>query len=148
MPYGSPTMIRIFGGFLKTLISHHTFFYDEQPELTDIKPRLSETLGDAEAKTVGPRIGKMPELISTNETLSQLMRGEFSGQVLVIGPLETVMNEIPSRITVLNRSAHPLKLLTALAHRYDLMICMEWPSNPILRTFFSLLRAKRKIILG
>lgn len=137
-----------FWWFLKTLISHHTFFYDEHPGLTDVKPSLSETLGRAEEKTDGPRTGKMSELISTNTTLSQLMRGEFSGQVLVIGPLETVIDEIPGQITLLNRSARTLTFLTALAHQYDLMICMEWPSNPALRIFFSLLRAKRKVILG
>lgn len=138
-----------FWWFLKTLISHHTFFYDKQPDLTDIKPRLSEALGNGKAKAVSPRrAGKMPELISTNETLSQLMRGEFTGQALVIGPLETVWNEIPGRITVVNRSTRPLTLLTFLAHRYDLMICMEWPSNPFLRHAFRLVRANKMLILG
>jgi hypothetical protein len=137
-----------FWWFLKTLISHHTFFYDEQPGLTDVKPRLCETLLGAEAKTAPPLTGKMPELVSTNKTLSQLMRGEFAGRVLVIGPFETVIEEIPDRITVLNRNAHPITFISALAHRYDLMICMEWPSNPFLRAFFSVLRARRKVVLG
>jgi hypothetical protein len=137
-----------FWWFLKTLISHHTFFFDNQPGLTDIKSRLCEVLVGLKAKTTVLKAGKMLELISTNETLSQLVRGEFIGRVLVIGQLETVMDEIPDQITILNRDAHPLTLLGALVHRYDLMICMEWPSNPLLRVFFNLLRARKKIILG
>jgi hypothetical protein len=137
-----------FWWFLKTLISHHTFFFDNQPGLTDIKSRLCEMLVGLEAKTTVLKTGKMLELISTNEILSQLMRGEFIGRVLVIGPLETVMDEIPDQITILNRDSHPLTLLGALVHRYDLMICMEWPSNPVLRVFFNLLRARKKVILG
>lgn len=137
-----------FWWFLKTLISHHTFLYDDEPSLTDIKPRLCEALVRSGAKTVTPKTNRISELISTNETLSQLMRGEFTGRVLVIGPLETVVDKIPSQITVLNRNARPITFLIVLAHRYDLLVCMEWPSNPLLRTFFGLLRARQKVILG
>lgn len=137
-----------FWWFLKTLVSNHTFFYDEQPGLTDVKPRLCETLLGTKAKPAPPMTGKMQELISTNEILSQLMRGEFTGRVLVIGPLETIMEEIPDQITILNRAARPLTFLSALTHQYELMICMEWPSSPFLRVFFTILRAKRKVILG
>ncbi|OHY82204.1 hypothetical protein BCA33_07890 [Marinobacter sp. AC-23] len=137
-----------FWWFLKTLISNHTFFYDEQLGLTDVKPRLCETLLGTNAKPALPMTGKMQELISTNEILSQLMRGEFTGRVLVIGPLETIMEDIPDQITILNRAARPLTFLSALTHQYELMICMEWPSNPLLRAFFSLLQAKKKVILG
>ncbi|MCK0163987.1 hypothetical protein [Marinobacter sp. S6332] len=137
-----------FWWFLKTLINHHTFFYDEQPGILDIKPLLSDTLLSSEVKITAPKTRRISELIPTNETLSQLMRGEYTGNVLVIGPLETVMQEIPDQITVLNRSTRPITFLSALTQRYDLMIFMEWPSNPVLRICFSLLRAKKKVILG
>lgn len=137
-----------FWWFLKTLIAHHTFFYDNQPGLTDVKPRFCEMLISSEKKITSPKTGKMPMLRSTNETLSQLMKGEFTGRVLVIGPLETVMDDIPGQITVLNRNARPFTFLVALAKRYDLLVCMEWPSNLLLRAFFGLFRANQKLILG
>lgn len=140
-----------FWWFLKTLIHHHTFFYDDQPGLADIKPKLSEMLvgSETEAKSTAKNASKAAaHLKTTNESLAELMRGEFTGKVLVIGPLDTVMDNIPDQIAVLNRSSRPRTFLKALIHRYDLMICMEWPSNPLLRAFLSLLRAKQKIVLG
>lgn len=137
-----------FWWFLKTLVSNHTFFYDQQPGLTDVKPHLCEMLLGKSAQPVTPMTSMMQELILTNETLSQLMKGEFTGRVLVIGPLETIMEEIPGQITILNRAARPFTFLSALTHQYELMICMEWPSSLFLRAFLTLLRTKRKIILG
>ncbi|MDY6930258.1 MAG: hypothetical protein SWN10_24740, partial [Pseudomonadota bacterium] len=137
-----------FWWFLKTLVHNHTFFYQDPAGLVDVKPDLCKTLVGKSARTVTRRAGKLQDISAANEILAGLVKGQANGRTLVIGPLETVMENIPDQVTVLNRKASPLTFLKALFQRYDLMVCMEWPSNPVLRAFFSLIRARQKIILG
>lgn len=144
-PHDNPN----FWWFLKTLINRHTFFYEDRSDLPDVKPRLCETLGSAKAATSSiDGTAKMTGLMSTNKTLSQLMKGDFARLALVIGPLENLMGEIPEQITVLNRKASLSSFLLALTRRYDVMVCMEWPSNPILSFYLRLFRARQKVVLG
>jgi len=137
-----------FWWFLKTLIRNHTFFYQDPPGLVDIKPDLCETLMGKGTKPVPRGPGKLQNISAANDILTELMQGKVRGPTVVIGPLGTVMDEIPDQVSVLNRQASPLTFLKVLFQRHDLMVCMEWPSNRVLRAFFSLIRARKKVILG
>lgn len=137
-----------FWWFLKTLIRNHTFFYQDPPGLMDIKPDLCKTLVGNGTGPLPRGSGKLQNMSAANDILTELMQGKVRGPTVVIGPLGTVMDEIPDQVSVLNRQASPLTFLKVLFQRHDLMVCMEWPSNRVLRAFFSLIRARKKVILG
>lgn len=144
-PYDNPD----FWLFLKTLISQHTFFFEEQDGLTDAKPQIAEDLqlaGSGDLESIHTKA--IERFQADNALLARFLQGNYDKSCVVIGPLDTVMNPIDDSVTLLNRKTSPIVFLKALLRKHDLMICMEWPSNRILGTYFRMLRARKTIILG